>query len=118
MFKATLEKLVASVDGAHSAAVMNRFGVIVAAVVAGPEDDDSLSSLPDLGPVYEQIHALRELVDVGEYRCLSLRSQERIVLIRPLDQEYIAVFCVAPEVIVGRAKFKLRVAAPSLAAEL
>ena len=118
MFEATLKNLVASIEGALGAAVMNRYGVVVASVISDNQPPNTLDALPDLGPVYEQIDALRELVDLGDYRSLSFRTDQRVILIRPLNADYLAVFSLTPHVIIGRAKFKLRVAAPLLAAEL
>ena len=118
LFKVTLEKLIASVEGAYGAAVMNRFGVIVESVAVDEDAARYMHALPELGPVYEQIDALRELVNFGQYRSLSFRTEQLLILMRPLTTDYIALLCLAPDAIVGRAKFKLRVAAPSLTAEL
>ena len=118
MFQSTLNRLVDSVQGALGAAVMNRSGVVVEHVRSSECLDSSLDGIPELGPIFDQLDGMRDLFDPGEYQSCIIHGANRVILMRPLNQDYIALFWVRPTTILGKAKFKLRVVTPDLAAEL
>ncbi len=118
MFEATLSRVVSQVEGALGAAILGYDGVLVLAVdaqghlTAGDDADRAYAT------VIKQLTSVGEAVELGELQAFTIEAADRTLLVRPLSAHYVVALQVAPETVLGKGHFYLRVAAPDLAREL
>ncbi|MCA9537894.1 MAG: hypothetical protein KC620_03335 [Myxococcales bacterium] len=118
MFSKTLQRLISQVEGARGAAVLNIDGLVIEAVDAQGKRIAPDAALSEYGLIVRQLLDIGSAVEIGDVSHFTIAGEDRITLVRPLDEQYVAALQVAPQATIGKAQFYLRVAAPDLAREI
>lgn len=114
-----LERLCRRMDGAaFAASVVQADGTLLDAVrcrpatEAGPDQEgDSWTGFAD---ILEQMQNSAQMLAAGTLHELVLSSQNGVTVVRPLGADRFLALSVAPDALVGKARYLCRVTAPVL----
>ena len=73
------------------------------------------SGLSEYGLVAQQLDSIRSVLKTGHSIDYTVKTSERVTLIRRINQHYFLALWMDPNVRVGYARFRLRLAASELA---
>ncbi len=113
-FKALLQKIVESVDGALACSLMGFDGIAVEHVEAAPGAVDLQTMLIEYSSIVKQIRAAARSLAAGETSEVSIRTEKVTAVARLLTDSYFAVVALSPEGNVGKARYALRVGAAEM----
>lgn len=118
MFEDLLSTIVNKTPGALGAAVINLDGLTVEAVDAYGHPAAADTAASDYASVFKQLAGLRDSLDVGDLQEFTVSGTGRTILVRMLTSTYYAALAIAPDGLLGKGRYQLRIASPDLAREL
>jgi predicted regulator of Ras-like GTPase activity (Roadblock/LC7/MglB family) len=119
-FRESIEKLLNGIEGAVSCALMGFDGITVdisskEAAAAGP-DIQTLSM--EFAHLIAQARRTLASVDAGALEEFTLRTDKLTLVVRLLTPEYFLACAILPNGNLGRARYLMRLSAPTLRADL
>ncbi len=118
-FRIPLQSVCSTVPGALAATVMGSDGIPVETVTAEVDADVDVSSLLiEYSALLDQIRRSAQMFAAGDLQEFSVRSEELIAIIRPINDEYFVALALRPEGSLGKGRYLLRLNAPRLAEAL
>ncbi len=118
MFRDTLASLLRELPGAQSATVMGFDGIAIETQDAAGASGQELPAAIEVAAVASQLRRAAEGLSMGAVHEVALETDRSVTLVRPLTSEYLLALTMAKDGLVGKARFKMRVLAPRLTAEL
>jgi predicted regulator of Ras-like GTPase activity (Roadblock/LC7/MglB family) len=118
MFRELLTALLKDIDGGVSASVMGFDGIAIDSVEGPGASGHEVAAAVELAAVTSQLRRAAEGLGSGDIQEVALETEQRVTLLRPLSDRYLLVMTVARNGGVGRARFRMRMIAPKLVAEL
>jgi len=109
-----LRALIESAPGSQGAAIINSDGVVID-TLASSLSVEPASGLSEYGLVAQQLNSVRELLETGEHVDYTVQTPQRTTLMRRVNQHYFLAVWMGPSEHLGRARFRLRLAASQLA---
>ncbi len=120
-FRDELQHLVEDVDGAVAASVMGMDGIAIDTVEAADDrvpEVDIQTLLVEYNSILGQLMQAGEVLETGHLDELTVATERLITLTRRMSDEYYAVLAIVPSALLGRARYRLRLTASRLCAEL
>ena len=108
-----LLQLLNETHGASGAAVVNSDGVVVMVETAELQAEPG-SGISEYGMVIDQLNAVGSVFALGEPVDLRVDTEDRVTLMRRLNEHYFVVLWLSGSKISPRASFNLRLAATDL----
>jgi predicted regulator of Ras-like GTPase activity (Roadblock/LC7/MglB family) len=118
MFKEALKTAVDSTDGGIAGLVMDFEGIPLESYTREGTPFDIESVGAEVSVVVKAIQRATEMLDAGETREVSFKSDKMVTLIRVINQGYFLAMALVPDGNYGKGRYMLRVLAPRLAEEL
>ena len=118
MFKQELKRVVDNVDGGIAAVVMGLDGIPVETYVRAHDKVDINTVAMEFSFILTQARKAADSLQVGACEELTIKAQRLILCLRMLSPQYFVAAAVAPEGNFGKARYMLRLAGPSLTAQL
>ncbi len=116
MFKEALQKVVDAVDGGLAALLMGFDGIAVDQVTADGFDIETLGM--EFSVVLNDVRKAVLALDAGQTDEVAFRAEKVTVVVRMLNDEYFMALALKPEGNLGKGRYMLRLAAPTLLKEL
>ena len=118
-FRAHLEQVCQSVDGAVACSLMGMDGIEVDTHLTGTADvADVRSLLVEYSGVLRSAREAAEAHEAGGVAEVSIATDKLVAVARQVSPEYFMVVALAPDGNLGKARYLLRVTAPKLEKEL
>lgn len=122
-FRGSLEAICAALPGAVAASLMSADGLPVetheaSALSPGGEPVDLGSLMVEYSTVLGQVQRTGEVFAAGALEEISIRSQNLLTLMRPVNQEYFLALAMHPDANAGKGRYLLRIHAPRLIEDL
>jgi predicted regulator of Ras-like GTPase activity (Roadblock/LC7/MglB family) len=118
MFKEALAGAVEGTAGGIAGLLMDFEGIPLESYAREDAGYDIEAVGAEVSVVVKAIQRATEMLDAGETREVSFKSDKMITLIRVLNQSYFVALTLNPEGNLGKGRYLLRVLAPKLLAEL
>ena len=118
MFSQTLKKVVDNVDGGLAAVIMGLDGIAVDTYTRINDRVDINTVAMEFSFILTQIRKAGEALQVGATEELSVKAERLLLVVRMLTPQYFIAVALAPEGNFGKCRYLLRLAGPSLSAEL
>jgi predicted regulator of Ras-like GTPase activity (Roadblock/LC7/MglB family) len=118
VFAETLKKVVDNVDGGIAAVVMGLDGIPVDTYVRQKDRVDVNTVGMEFSFIMGQIKKAGDSLAVGGLEELSVKAQRLMLVCRMLSPQYFVAVAMAPEGNHGKCRYLMRMATPSLAAQL
>jgi predicted regulator of Ras-like GTPase activity (Roadblock/LC7/MglB family) len=118
MFKEALRSVVEGTAGGYAGLLMDFEGIPVETYVAEDSPYDIEVVGAEVSVLVKQIQRATEMLDAGDTREVSFKSDKMVTLIRVIDENYFVAMTLSPEANYGKGRYLLRVLAPKLRAEL
>jgi predicted regulator of Ras-like GTPase activity (Roadblock/LC7/MglB family) len=119
-FRESIEKLLNGIEGAVSCALMGFDGITVdissKEAAAGGPDIQTLSM--EFAHLIAQARRTLESVEGGALEEFTLRTDKLTLVVRLLTPEYFLACAILPNGNLGRARYLMRLSAPTLRADL
>lgn len=116
-FRTSLEQI-CELEGAVLASVMGFDGIAIDTVTKQEGDTDTDVLLVELSALLDQVRKVCGVLETGGLAEVSIRAEELVVLLRPIDENYFLILAMRPQGNAAKGRYLLRVAAPRLRAEL
>jgi predicted regulator of Ras-like GTPase activity (Roadblock/LC7/MglB family) len=117
-FRAHLEEVCRSVDGAVACSLMGVDGIEVDSHVREGAEVDVKSLLVEYSGVLRSAREAAGAHEAGGIAELAISTDKLMAVVRVVSPEYFMVVALTPDGNVGKARYLLRVTAPKLMAEL
>jgi predicted regulator of Ras-like GTPase activity (Roadblock/LC7/MglB family) len=119
-FRESIDKLLASIDGAVSCALMGFDGITVDAATHadGGSTPDVQTLAMEFAHLISQARRTLESVEGGALEEFTLRTDRLTLVVRVLTSEYFLACAILPRANLGRARYLMRLTAPALRADL
>jgi predicted regulator of Ras-like GTPase activity (Roadblock/LC7/MglB family) len=117
-FRAHLEEVCRSVDGAVACSLMGVDGIEVDTHVLAGAEVDVKSLLVEYSGVLRSAREAAGAHEAGGVAELAISTDKLMAVARVVSPEYFMVVALTPDGNVGKARYLLRVTAPKLKAEL
>jgi predicted regulator of Ras-like GTPase activity (Roadblock/LC7/MglB family) len=118
-FRAHLEQVCQSVDGAVACSLMGMDGIEVDTHLTGTADvADVRSLLVEYSGVLRNAREAAAAHEAGGVAEVSISTDKLVAVARQVSPEYFMVVALAPDGNLGKARYLLRVTAPKLEKEL
>ena len=118
MFKEALQTAVDSTDGGIAGLVMDFEGIPLESYTKEGTPFDIESVGAEVSVVVKAIQRATEMLDAGDTREVSFKSDKMVTLIRVINKGYFLAMALIPDGNHGKGRYMLRVLAPRLAEEL
>jgi predicted regulator of Ras-like GTPase activity (Roadblock/LC7/MglB family) len=118
MFRATLRDLVEKTDGGVAGLIMDSEGIAVDSYARDGTAFDITTVGIEFGVVLGSIKRAAESLEAGQPREVAIATDKMITLIRTLGETYFLALALRPDGNLGKGRFLMRTAAPTLLAEL
>ncbi len=118
MFQESLQQMVERVPGGIAGILMGYDGISVEAFTQEGETTDMQTVGMELAHVVGQLRRAAESLAVGQLGEVAVSTDNLVVLIRSLNEEYFLALAMAPTGNFGKARYVLRLTAPTIQAEL
>jgi predicted regulator of Ras-like GTPase activity (Roadblock/LC7/MglB family) len=119
MFRDSLQGMVDRLAGAVAGILMGFDGIAVDAYTKAGEEALDIQTLGmELAHAVVQMRKATNQLDVGPLREVTLRTDNLVVLVHLLTDEYFVACAVKPEASFGKARYLMRLLAPQIQAEL
>src|SRR3954462_3519015 len=118
MFKEALERAVDGTDGGIAGLLMDFEGIPLESYAKDESQIDIEVVGAEVSVVVKGIQRATEMLDAGETREVSFKSDKMITLIRVINKGYFVALALTPDGNFGKGRYMLRVLAPKLAVEL
>jgi predicted regulator of Ras-like GTPase activity (Roadblock/LC7/MglB family) len=117
-FRAHLEEVCRSVDGAVACSLMGVDGIEVDSHVQDGAEVDVKSLLVEYSGVLRSAREAADAHEAGGIAELAISTDKLMAVARIVSPEYFMVLALTPDGNVGKARYLLRITAPKLRAEL
>jgi predicted regulator of Ras-like GTPase activity (Roadblock/LC7/MglB family) len=118
MFRAALRDIVEKTDGGVASLIMDSEGIAVEAYARDGTPFDITTIGIEFGVVLGSIKRAAESLEAGQPREVAIATDKMITLIRTLGETYFLALTLRPDGNLGKGRFLMRTAAPTLLAEL
>jgi predicted regulator of Ras-like GTPase activity (Roadblock/LC7/MglB family) len=118
MFREVLQEVVDGTDGGIAALVMGYDGIPVDQYVRTGAALDVATIGMEYSVILKEIRRAAQMLDAGTANEVSIKSERMTTVIRFLNDEYFVAVALSPEGNTGKARFLLRVRAPSILSSL
>jgi predicted regulator of Ras-like GTPase activity (Roadblock/LC7/MglB family) len=118
MFRDALQNVVNGVDGGLAGMVMDFEGIPLETYSRGDSEFDIENVGAEASVLVKAIQRATDMLNAGETREVSIKSDHVTTLIRVLNESYFVALTLRPEGNLGKARYLLRVLAPQLVQEL
>jgi predicted regulator of Ras-like GTPase activity (Roadblock/LC7/MglB family) len=118
MFRENLTKLVDNVEGGVAGLLMGFDGIAVDAYAKPTGTVDIQTVGMEFSFILGQVRKAAEILEVGKVSEVVIRTEQVIILIRVLNNEYFLALALTPGGNFGKGRYLLRVVAPKMQAEL
>ena len=118
MFKEALQSVVEGTDGAIGGLLMDFEGIPLDSYSKSGALIDIETVCAEMSVVVKGIQRATEMLDAGDTREVSFKSDKMITLIRVINDGYFVALTLEPNANLGKGRYLLRVLAPKLAEEL
>jgi predicted regulator of Ras-like GTPase activity (Roadblock/LC7/MglB family) len=119
MFKEALRGAVDSTDGGIAGLLMDFEGIPVESYAReGAASFDIEAVGAEVSVVVKAIQRATEMLEAGDTREVSFKSDKMVTLIRVINDSYFVAMTLAPEGNFGKGRYMLRLLAPQLKSEL
>jgi predicted regulator of Ras-like GTPase activity (Roadblock/LC7/MglB family) len=118
MFTETLKKVVDNVDGGIAAVIMGLDGIPVETYVRQDGRLDVTTVGMEFSFILSQIRKAAESLQVGGLEELAVRANRLFLVCRMLTPQYFVGVAISPEGNFGKCRYLMRLASPSLVAQL
>ena len=118
MFAETLKKVVDNVDGGIAAVVMGLDGIPVETYVRQSDRVDVNTVAMEFSFILSQVRKAGDSLAVGSLEELSVKAQQLMLVCRMISPQYFVAIAMAPEGNFGKARYLVRLATPTLVAQL
>lgn len=117
MFKEALQGAVESTDGGLAGLLMDFEGIPVESYSRDRAFDIEAVGA-EVSVVVKAIQRATEMLEAGDTREVSFKSDKMVTLIRVINDSYFVAMTLAPEGNFGKGRYMLRLLAPQLKTEL
>ncbi len=118
MFKQALEGVVDQTDGGVAGLLMDFEGIPLETYSRADAGLDIEAVGAEISVLVKAIQRATEMLKAGETREVSFRCDKFVTVIRVLNETYFVAITLKPDGNLGKARYLLRVTAPTLAREL
>ena len=118
MFKEALQSVVDATDGGIAGLLMDFEGIPLESYAKADAVIDIETVGAEVSVVVKGIQRATEMLDAGETREVSFKSDKMITLIRVINEGYFVALTLKPDANLGKGRYLLRLLAPKLAEEL
>jgi len=118
MFKEALQSVVDGTDGGIAGLLMDFEGIPLESYTIPNATVDIETVGAEVSVVVKGIQRATEMLDAGETREVSFKSDKMITLIRIVNKGYFIALTLTPNANLGKGRYLLRLLAPKLADEL
>jgi predicted regulator of Ras-like GTPase activity (Roadblock/LC7/MglB family) len=118
MFRDSLQGMVDRLTGGVAGILMGIDGIAVDSYTKADETLDIQTVGMELSLAVGQMRKATEELAVGHLHEITLRSDNLIVLIHVLNEEYFVACAVKPDALFGKARYLMRLLVPQIQAEL
>ena len=118
MFTEHLKAVVDEVDGAIGALLMGLDGIAIESYVAGGNKIDITTLGMEFSFILGQVKKASEILRLGGVNEFTIRAESLYLVVRMLTPEYFLAVVLSADGNYGKARFRMRVAQPRLAAQL
>jgi predicted regulator of Ras-like GTPase activity (Roadblock/LC7/MglB family) len=118
MFREALQSVVDNTDGGIAGLLMDFEGIPLESYAREDSPFDIEAVGAEVSVVVKAIQRATEMLEAGDTREVAFKSAKMITLIRVLNDNYFVALTLKPEGNMGKGRFLLRVAAPTLIEEL
>ncbi len=118
MFAEILKKVVDGVDGALAAVVMGLDGIPVETYVKAADRIDVNTVGMEFSFILTQVRKAGDSLQVGGLEELSVKAQRLTLVCRMISPQYFVAIAMAPEGNFGKLRYLVRMASPTLSAQL
>ena len=115
-FRERLEGICSRVEGSLGAVIIAEDGIVVERHAADPSLDIELASV-ELAGAARDVRQATAAIGAGELEELIVTNAGRLAVLRLVGPGYYLLLHLAPDALVGRARYELRRAAHELAGE-
>jgi predicted regulator of Ras-like GTPase activity (Roadblock/LC7/MglB family) len=118
MFKEALQGVVDSTEGGLAGLLMDFEGIPLESYARHGQATDIEVVGAEVSVVVKAIQRATEMLDAGETREVSFKSDKLVTLIRIINKDYFVAMTMNPDGNFGKGRFLLRLVAPKLRDEL
>jgi predicted regulator of Ras-like GTPase activity (Roadblock/LC7/MglB family) len=118
VFAETLKKVVDNVDGAVAAVIMGLDGIPVETYIRNSDRIDVNTVAMEFSFILGQVRKAGDSLQVGGLEEMSVKANRLLLVCRMLTPLYFVAVALAPEGNFGKARYLMRMAGPSLTAQL
>jgi predicted regulator of Ras-like GTPase activity (Roadblock/LC7/MglB family) len=118
MFSEILQRLLTEVPGARSATVMGFDGIAITTRDAPTSEGTEQAAAVEVAAITSQLKRAAESLGAGDVKEVTLETDGLTTLLRPLTSEYLLALTLGPDGFTGKARYLMRIVAPSITAEL
>ena len=119
MFREHLQKIVDNLEGGQGALLMGFDGIAVESYSVEDADDPDIQTVGmEFSFIFGQIRKAAEILEIGGIQEVTIKSEQMVILIRQLTDEYFAAVTMRPDGNFGKARFLLRITAPKILQDL
>ena len=118
MFAETLKKVVDNIDGGIAAVIMGLDGIPVDSYVRQTDRVDVNTVGMEFSFILTQVRKAGDSLQVGGLEELSVKAQRLLLVCRMISAQYFVAIAMAPEGNFGKCRYLVRLATPSLVAQL
>jgi predicted regulator of Ras-like GTPase activity (Roadblock/LC7/MglB family) len=118
VFAETLKKVVDNVDGGLAAVIMGHDGIPVETNVRLNDRVDVNTVAVEFSFILGQVSQAGDSLQVGSLEELSIKAQRLMLVCRMLSPQYFVAIAMAPEGNFGKCRYLVRLATPTLVAQL
>ncbi|MEZ4372454.1 MAG: hypothetical protein R3B07_16625 [Polyangiaceae bacterium] len=118
MFREALEGVVEGTDGGLAGVLMDFEGIALETYVKPEAGMDIEAIGAEVSVVVKAIQRATEMLDAGDTKEVSFKSERMVTLIRVVNEMYFLALTMKPDGNFGKGRFMLRTTAPRLLSEL
>lgn len=118
MFREALEGVVEGTDGGLAGVLMDFEGIALETYVKPEAAMDIEAIGAEVSVVVKAIQRATEMLDAGDTKEVSFKSERLVTLIRVVNEMYFLALTMKPDGNFGKGRFMLRTTAPRLLSEL
>ncbi|MGE0323658.1 MAG: hypothetical protein AB7K71_22925 [Polyangiaceae bacterium] len=118
MFREALEGVVEGTDGGLAGVLMDFEGIALETYVKPEASMDIEAIGAEVSVVVKAIQRATEMLDAGDTKEVSFKSERMVTLIRVVNEMYFLALTMKPDGNFGKGRFMLRTTAPRLLTEL
>jgi len=118
MFEEALQKVVEGTPGGLAGLLMDFEGIPLATYAREEAALDMEAIGAEVSVIVKSIQRATEMLEAGETREVSMKSDKMVTIIRVLNETYFLALSMQPDGNFGKGRYLLRVTAPQIVSEL